>query len=92
MIFLPLILFLKIILKKPLIPARLKCWAQYKRMKKKIFSKDYQNIMTQEASILLALSFEPSHNVCFWYPGVYSLLSASRYQWENPLRYFSTRY
>ncbi len=70
--------------KPPLVPARAKNWFRFAKYGNEILSCDVRNILTREASIVMALPFKPKHNVCFWFPGVYSPLSASRYRWAKP--------
>lgn len=69
--------------KRPLIPARAKCWFQFKWHAKAILSCGIPNILTREPTVMMALPFTPAHNVCFWFPGIEPALSISRYGWAK---------
>lgn len=68
---------------RPLIPARLLNWFLFKKYGKEILSCGITNILTREHIVMMAMPFTSAHNVCFWFPGVYSALSASRYKWAK---------
>jgi glycosyltransferase involved in cell wall biosynthesis len=69
--------------KRPLIPARAKCWFQFKWHGRAILSCGITNILTREPTVMMALPFTPAHNVCFWFPGIEPALSISRYGWAK---------
>lgn len=69
--------------KRPFLPARAKSWIQFKRYGKAIRSCGIRNILTREAEIVMAMPFEKTDNVCFWYPGVFAPLAVSRYEWAK---------
>jgi glycosyltransferase involved in cell wall biosynthesis len=71
--------------RKPIIPARLASWLQFKRYGKDILSIGIPNIMTQEPTVMMALPFTKRDNVCFWFPGIEPALSVSRYWWAKHL-------
>lgn len=66
---------------RPLVPARLTTWFQIRRYQRRILSIGIPNILVEEHSILMALTIQPSYNLCFINPGVDSPLSISRYPW-----------
>jgi len=72
---------------KPIVPGRLTTLLQIKRYQHSILSIRIPNIIISEHSILMALSKNPLHNLCFCNPGVDSPLSISRYFWAG---YFSS--
>lgn len=69
--------------KKPVLPARLITWLQMKKYQDKIFSIGIFNVLISEHSILMGLKNKHGLNVCFYFPGVDSPLSISRYNWAK---------
>ena len=71
--------------KRPLIPARATSLFQFRRFGREILSCGIRNILTQDSTVMMALPFTNMHNVCYWFAGVNSALSVSRYEWAKPL-------
>jgi glycosyltransferase involved in cell wall biosynthesis len=69
--------------KKPFLPARFITWMQIKKYYNKIFSIGISNVLVREHSILMGMKNKHRLNVCFYFPGVNSPLSISRYNWAK---------
>jgi glycosyltransferase involved in cell wall biosynthesis len=69
--------------KKPFLPARFITWLQIKKNHNKIFSIGVPNVLVREHSILMGMKNTHEFNVCFYFPGVNSPLSISRYNWAK---------
>ena len=69
---------------KPQIPLRLTTWLQMKRHLPMILSIGIPNIIIREHAILMAMVSNHEYNICFYFPGVDSPLSISRYAWAKP--------
>lgn len=68
---------------KPFMPERLATWLRIKRYQRLIFSLGVQNIIIQEHAVLMALNVRKGHHLCYYFPGVDSPLSISRYSWAK---------
>lgn len=66
---------------KPLVPGRFTTWLQIRRYRHRIFSIGIPNIIVREHSILMAMKMQLGYNVCYFFPGVESPLTISRYPW-----------
>lgn len=68
---------------KPLLPARFITWLQVKRYQRRIFSIGIPNVIVREHSILMAIELREGYNLCYYFPGVESQLTISRYAWAR---------
>ncbi|MBA4417642.1 MAG: hypothetical protein C0392_07000 [Syntrophus sp. (in: bacteria)] len=66
---------------KPLMPARLITWFQIRHYLDRILSIGIPNIIVREHSILMAMKLRTKYNLCYYFPGVESQLTISRYPW-----------
>ena len=67
--------------RKPLVPARLTTWRQIKRHQNSMYSIGIPNVIVSEHATLMAMKVMTGYNLCYYFPGVESPLSISRYPW-----------